>query len=194
MGRTGNTNRFVDVDHIHCHFVNYWMFIFSFQILLQFLQNYRNSEKVSRTMSEEDKVQARLVAISSEADTDRALRGRWLKEKMDEEKLRLGITEDTVPTDEMIRRQILLPTSGSQFIEPITVWETTSGPLKLQNFKPKDASDEGLELVGSTTHSCVEKFEKEVEDPLPMISVGDLGREPREDGQLVLIDRFGVSR
>ena len=64
-------------------------------------------------MSEEDEVQARLVAISSEADTDRALRGRWLKEKMDEEKLRLGITEDTVPTDEMIRRQILLPTSGS---------------------------------------------------------------------------------
>ena len=74
---------------------------------------------------------ARLVALSGEVDV-KPEKGVWLAEQMKEYKLKHGITEDTVPTTELIKLQVLPPKFKTKeereaFRDPILQWEHVTG-------------------------------------------------------------------
>ena len=75
----------------------------------------------------------RLVALSGEAGEEKKPEsGVWLKKEMEEYKLRKGITEDTVPTEELIKLQVCLPKIETEqdlldYKEPISVWDDVTG-------------------------------------------------------------------
>ena len=62
----------------------------------------------------------------------KAPRGVWLTAELDKYKSSNGITEDTKPSEEMIRKQIFLPAADQPgFQEPIKSWEEVRGDHKL---------------------------------------------------------------
>ena len=63
----------------------------------------------------------------------KAPRGSWLTAQMENYKSSNGITEDTEPSEEMIRKQIFLPAADQfhEFQEPIKKWEKVSGDHKI---------------------------------------------------------------
>lgn len=70
---------------------------------------------------------ARLVALSGEVE-EVVEKGAWLREFM----LSEGITEDTQPTRDLIRRQVCLPKCGTEeerkaYRDPILQWEVVTG-------------------------------------------------------------------
>ena len=63
----------------------------------------------------------------------KAPRGSWLTAQMELYKSSNGITKDTKPSEEMIRKQIFLPAADQfhEFQEPIKKWEKVSGDHKI---------------------------------------------------------------
>ena len=77
----------------------------------------------------------RLVALSGEAEEEKKPeKGVWLAQHMEKFKLEKGITEDTVPTMELIKLQVCLPKIETEqdrldYKEPISVWEDVTGKV-----------------------------------------------------------------
>ena len=93
---------------------------------------------------------ARLVAMSGEVE-EKPENGVWLTEQMKEFKLREGITEDTVPTRELIKLQVSLPKFGTKkelekFKDPILSWVPITGEKKLPRWDKKNLPEEEEEV------------------------------------------------
>ena len=126
---------------------------------------------------------ARLASISSEAGSPRReSRGEWLEARMQELRTEEGITDDTVPTPELIKRQILLPSSDAPFSEPIKQWEAVPGPPKLPGFRERQSTEGEEELVlapPGPTHLYIENFDS-VKDPVPQIAMEEVPQRKEE--------------
>ena len=92
---------------------------------------------------------ARLVALSGEVEENPKREG-WLDQQMEEFKLRGGITEATVPTKDLIKRQVLLPQFGTSqdledFKDPIRYgWNDVFGEQKLPGWNKENLPDEEI--------------------------------------------------
>ena len=79
----------------------------------------------------------KLAALSREEEEvdEKPERGGWLRQQLEELKLREGITEDTKPSEDLIKQQVCLPKFESEqergdFKDPILQWEVVTGEVK----------------------------------------------------------------
>ena len=124
----------------------------------------------------------RPAAISSEPGSPRRHCGEWLEAKMQEVRAELGITSDTLPTPELIKRQILLPSPDVPFSEPIKQWETVTGPPKLPGFRARQPMDGEEDLVlapAGPTALYMKNFDSVV-DPVPKIVMEEVPKKREE--------------
>ena len=86
---------------------------------------------------------ARLVALSEEVEENPRREG-WLDQKMEELKIQEGITEKTVPTKDLIQRQVLLPKDLKDYKDPILDWNVVVGEHKLPGWNKENLPEEEI--------------------------------------------------